>query len=424
MDRVLLHCDLNNFYASVACLGHPEYQDKPVAVCGAQEDRHGIVLAKNMLAKSYGITTGEPTVKAYQKCPDLIVLMTDFPAYIRYSRLVRNIYERYTDQVEPFGLDECWLDVTGSVRLFGSGETIAHRIRQEVKQELGLTISVGVSFNKVFAKLGSDMKKPDAVTCLPRACMKTVVWPLPVTDMLGVGRATGQRLRLVGIETIGDLATMPEKTLQAMFGVSGSTLWRCANGLDRGAVMHKDYMPPIKSVGRGITCVADLENSQECRLVLLALSQPIGRVLRKENLACSGVAIEIKDNSLSTTSIQCRLTVPTQDSLVVARTAFSMLCMRYPWHRAVRALTVRAIDLIPEAAPTQYDLFASAETVQRRYAIEDTCDHICDRYGTGAIGPASLLAEKKMPDGVRKGHTVPAFTFVPNGEESAKDALG
>lgn len=416
MERVILHCDLNNFYASVACIKHPEYKDKPVAVCGAQEDRHGIVLAKNMLAKAYGITTGEPTVKARQKCPELVVLMTDFPEYIRYSRLVRNIYERYTDQVEPFGMDECWLDVTGSVRLFGSGEVIAHRIREQVKQELGLTISVGVSFNKVFAKLGSDMKKPDAVTCLPRESMKQVIWPLPVTEMLGVGRSTGRRLRLVGIETIGDLAGTPEKTLQAMFGVGGSTLWRYANGLDREAVMHKDYIPPIKSVGRGITCVADLENSQECRLVLLALAQPIGRVLRRENLAAGGVAIEIKDNSLVTTSVQCRLTVPAQDSLVLARTAFSMLCMRYPWHRPVRALSIRAIDLMPEAAPTQYDLFAPAETALRRYAVEDTCDRICDRYGNGAIHPASLLAETKLPDGIKKGDAIPAFTFVPDGE--------
>lgn len=412
MDRIILHCDLNNFYASVACKQHPEYEGKPVAVCGAQEDRHGVVLAKNREAKACGVQTGEPTVKALQKCPDLIVVMTDYPEYVRFSRLTRDIYERYTDQVEPFGMDECWLDVTGSTRLFGSGKDIADRIRREVREELGLTISVGVSFNKVFAKLGSDLKKPDATTCLARESMERTVWPLPVTDLLGVGHSTGERLHTLGIRTIGDLAHTPEKTLCAVFGVGGSTLWRYANGLDQEAVMHKDYIPRIKSVGRGITCVSDLQNNRECRLVLLALAQPVGQELRRRNMAATGVAIEIKDNALATTSIQCRLTMATQDSLILAQTAYTMLCQRYSWRLPVRALTIRAIELMPAASPRQLDLFSSERTM-RRYAVEDSCDRIRDRYGDAAINPASLLGHTKMPDDIRKRDAIPAFTFVP-----------
>jgi DNA polymerase-4 len=412
MDRIILHCDMNNFYASVACKQHPEYAGKPVAVCGAQEDRHGVVLAKNMQAKACGVQTGEPTVKALQKCPDLIVVMPDFPEYARYSHLAREIYERYTDQVEPFGMDECWLDVTGSTRLFGSGEEMADRIRREVREELGLTISVGVSFNKVFAKLGSDMKKPDATTCLPRESMQEVIWPLPVEDLLGVGRSTKERLHQIGIRTIGGLACTPEKTLRAALGESGSTLWRYANGLEQEAVMHKDYVADIKTVGRGITCPADLQNNGECRLVLLALAQPIGQELRRRDRMATGVAVEIKDNALRTTSYQCRLTMPTQDSLMLAKVAFAMLCRRYPWHLPVRALTVRAIDLMPAASPTQLDLFSGAAT-KRRGAVEDSCDRIRDRYGDHAINPASLLGQTKMPDDIQHSNAIPAFVFVP-----------
>lgn len=412
MDRIILHCDLNNFYASVACKQHPEYAGKPVAVCGAQEDRHGVVLAKNMQAKACGVQTGEPTVKALQKCPDLIVVMPDFPEYARYSHLAREIYERYTDQVEPFGMDECWLDVTGSTRLFGSGQDMADRIRREVREELGLTISVGVSFNKVFAKLGSDMKKPDATTCLPRESMEEVIWPLPVEDLLGVGRSTQARLHQIGIRTIGGLACTPEKTLRSALGESGSTLWRYANGLEQEAVMHKDYVADIKSVGRSITCPADLQNSGECRLVLLALAQPIGQELRRRDRVATGVVVEIKDNALHTTSYQCRLTVPAQDSLMLAKTAFAMLCRRYPWHLPVRALSVRAIALLPAASPTQLDLFSGSAT-KRRDAVEDSCDRIRDRYGKQAINPASLLGQTKTPVDIHRSDATPAFVFIP-----------
>ncbi len=405
-----MHCDLNNFYASVECVKNPAYKDVPLAVCGAQEDRHGIVLAKNMLAKGYGIQTGEPTVKAKEKCPHLVLVPTDFPAYVYYSRQVRAIYERYTDYVEPFGMDECWLDVTDAERLFGSGEAIAERIRNEVKKELGLTLSIGVSYNKIFAKLGSDMKKPDAVTLLPPESMKEKIWPLGVGEMLGVGRSTAKKLATVGITTIGKLACTPEKILLSMLGVVGGQLWRYANGLERSAVRHKDLAVPMKSVGRGITCKADLQDKQECYLVLLTLSQWVARTLREEKLMAGGVAVDIKETDLSTCSVQCPLASATQDSLMLARTAFSLLCKKYKG-RPIRALTVRAIDLVGEATPAQYDLFHPAKEALRRSTVEDTCDRIRDRYGNSAIHPAALLGEKKLPKSVKKGEITPAFSF-------------
>lgn len=205
-DRTILHCDMNNFYASVECLYNPALRGKPVAVGGDVEARHGIILAKNYEAKKYGVQTGEALWQAKQKCPGLTIVPPSFEKYLRFSRLAREIYGCYTDRIESFGLDECWLDLTGSERLFGGGKAVADKLRERIKFELGVTISVGVSHNKIFAKLGSDMKKPDATTVITRENYKDVVWPLPVSDLLFVGPATTRKLARYGIHTIGQLA--------------------------------------------------------------------------------------------------------------------------------------------------------------------------------------------------------------------------
>ncbi len=190
MERTILHSDLNAFYASVECFCNPKIRHLPVAVGGDAEARHGIVLAKNNLAKSFGIITGETIWNAKQKCNDLVVVPANFERYLKFSRLVREIYAEYTDQMEAFGIDESWLDVTGSLYLFGSGKRIADEIRHRVYMELGLTVSIGVSFNKIFAKLGSDIKKPNATTVITRDNYRAVVWGLPASDLLYVGRST------------------------------------------------------------------------------------------------------------------------------------------------------------------------------------------------------------------------------------------
>ena len=278
MERSILHCDMNNFYASVECMLNPDLRDKAVAVCGSVEDRHGIVLAKNYKAKAFGVATGEAIWQAKQKCKDLTIVEPHYEQYMKFSKLAREIYGRYTDQIEPYGMDECWLDVTGS-RTLGSGAEIADEIRETIKFELGLTISVGVSFNKIFAKLGSDMKKPDAVTCIERETFRDTIWNLPASEMLGVGRATEKRLSSCGIRTIGQLAAISEGFLQSSFGKNGLFLKRYANGEDYSQVMRSDYSSPVKSVGHGITTIQDLENSAEVWCVMLELVQDIGTKL-------------------------------------------------------------------------------------------------------------------------------------------------
>ena len=245
MERVIFHCDLNNFYASVECLHHPQYRNIPMAVGGDVEKRHGIILAKNMLAKKAGVTTGEALWQAMQKCPNLTIVKPNFSLYLRFSRLVREIYADYTDRIESFGIDEVWMDVTESVKLFGDPVELANTIRQRIKEEVGITASIGVSFNKVFAKLGSDYKKPDATTVITRDNMEQVVFPLPVEDLLYVGRATTQKMHLMGIMTIGDCARTDVGLLKRRFGKWGEYLWRFANGLDNSPVLTYRQEPPV-----------------------------------------------------------------------------------------------------------------------------------------------------------------------------------
>ena len=231
MDKAILHCDINNFFASVECVLNPNISTLPVAVGGDAIERHGIILAKNYVAKSFGVSTGDTINDAKMKCKNIVIVKPHYMEYQKYSTLAKNIYKKFTDKVETFGMDECWLDVTDSVKLFGSIEEVADKIRYKIKNELGLTISVGASFNKIFAKLGSDMKKPDATTVISRENYKNKVWPLPIEDLMGVGRNTKKILHKYFINTIGDLAKEDCKTLERLFGKNGITLYEYANGL-------------------------------------------------------------------------------------------------------------------------------------------------------------------------------------------------
>jgi len=397
MNRCILHCDMNNFYASVECMLDPSLRGRPVAVCGETEDRHGIVLAKNYEAKAYGIMTGEPVVKARQKCPTLSVIPPHYGIYLEFSRRAKAIYDSFTDLVEPFGLDECWLDVTGSHRLFGTGEEIAHTIRNRIREEMGVTVSVGVSFNKVFAKLGSDIKKPDAVTLIPAGSFRDVIWHLPASSLLGVGRATEQKLAPLGILTIGDLARYPRDCLHAKLGKCGEELWRFANGLDTSAVVPRDPEIPDKTAGHGITTLKDLVCDSEVWPVMLELAQDVGHRLFVYGKRATGIAISVRDNRLCTKQWQCRLSYPTQSPLYLAKEAFSLFCRSYGWQHPVRSVTVRAIGLVTEDVPYQTDLFTDVERLQRRERLDSTVESLRERYGEGIIRNAVLLNNPKMP---------------------------
>ena len=396
-DRSILHSDLNSFYASVEIMLNPALRDKAIAVCGSTEDRHGIVLAKSDKAKKAGIKTGMVNWEARQKCPDLIMVPPQYEQYLKYSKLTREIYQRYTDQVEPYGMDECWLDATGSLGVFGDALSIAEEIRRTTREELGLTVSIGVSYNKIFAKLGSDMKKPDAITVINRSDYQDKVWPLPVSDLFYVGRATDKKLSRYGIRTIGELARAPRDFLKSTLGKNGEMLWFFANGEDLSRVMKNDFQSPVKSIGHGTTCTSDLETDEEVWKIMLHLTQDIGHRLRVHDMKANGVQITVKDNSLSCRQYQMQLPMATQSPMEIATVARHLFENNYDWHTFVRAITVRAINLEPKFMPQQLMLFEDAARRARLEKLDDTIEILRGRFGRWSIYSASLLGSIKTP---------------------------
>lgn len=396
-ERVILHSDMNCFYASVEMMLHPELRGKAVAVCGSTETRHGIVLAKSEPAKKAGIKTGMVNWEAERLCPGLILVQPHFEQYLKYSKLARSIYQRYTDFVEPYGMDECFLDVSGSADMYGGGLEIAERIREAIKSELGLTVSIGVSFNKVFAKLGSDMKKPDAVTVIDRENFKDKVWSLPASDLFFVGRATSKKLSRYGVHTIGELAALSPEFLQQVFGKNGLMLWLYANGRDSAPVMNKDFVSPIKSIGHGITCTVDLQAEEEVWRVMLELSQDIGHKLRAHECKASGVQIFVKDSSLNYKQFQGKLAFSSSSPTDIAMKARALFKDNYDWALPVRAVTVRAIDLRGINEAEQISIFSDAARTERGEKLYDCVEEIRRRFGKHSVYSASLMGDINMP---------------------------
>ncbi len=392
MTRTVLHCDMNNFFASVECRKDPRLFSLPVAVCGSIEERHGIVLAKNYVAKKYGIVTGEPVVRAKQKCPDLITIEPHYDEYMHFSRLAKEIYLSYTDLVEPFGADECWLDVTGSYALFGDGETIANTVRERVKKELGLTISVGVSFNKMFAKLGSDMKKPDAVTVIPSDGFKEKIWHLPASELMGVGPATSATLARFGIHTIGQIANAYPPMIKGALGKNGLALIEIANGRDSSPVVSEENSPPIKSMSHGTTTARDLRTREEIKTVMLALCEELGHRLHSLKKKASAVSISLRDCNLHTRQYQCRLSMPTDSYSVIAKRAFTLMCEKHLLSAPLRSVTVGVSELIPSSSPCQIDLFTDPSDTVRRETLDSVMDKINIRFGRDKIRYGLLYA--------------------------------
>ena len=395
-ERAILHSDANCFYASVETVLDPYLRDKAIAVCGSTDERHGIVLAKSEKAKRAGVKTGMANWQAKGLCPDLIIVPPQYDYYLKFSRYLHNIYKRYTDLVEPFGMDECWLDVTGNKR---DAFQIAEEIRQTVKDELGLTVSIGVSFNKVFAKLGSDMKKPDAITEITRDNFKEKVWPLNCSELLYCGRATTAKLGKIGVRTIGDIARLPMDIMQSKLGKNGVMLWKYANGLDNSRVAHEDYSVPAKSVGHGITCVTDILTVDEAKKVIVALSQDIGYKLRLMHLRARSVHLCVRDSKLNWCGWQVEVEFPTQDENAISHEAFKILEDNYKWRNPIRSLTVSAIQLENVDTPTQLGIFYNNIAHEKREHINHTIDIIRNNYGKRAIIPAIILDEAKMPRG-------------------------
>ena len=388
-QRVIFHCDLNCFFASVELLDKPALWDVPVAVCGDPKSRLGIILAKNEPAKKRGVQTAETVWQAKKKCPVLVLLPPHHELYEVYSRRVNEIYGRFTDLVEPFGIDESWLDVTGSLHLFGGdARALADRIRATVKAETGLTVSVGVSFNKVFAKLGSDLKKPDATTVIPPEGWRDIVWPLPVGDMLFAGRSTQRVLGQYGIETIGQLAACPEEMAEQLLGKMGGQLWRYANGLDNSPVRPGHQHEPVKSVGNGTTFPADLVRWEQIRQGLAPLCDSVATRLRRQRLYAGGVSVTLKGADFKTVSRQTRLDEPTHLMRDIWETAQELARQIWKAPTPIRAMTVTALYVTEDGqAYRQLDLLgqASAKRSERQEKLESAVDAIREKYGSGAI---------------------------------------
>lgn len=392
MDRIILHCDMNSFYASVELLEHPELQGKPVAVSGSPDNRHGIILAKNEEAKRMGVRTAETIWQARSKCPELHFLKPHHEKYQAYSRMINEIYESYTDMVEPFSIDESWLDVTGSTLLFGSGIEIADKIRNQVFRETGLTLSAGVSFNKIFAKMGSEYKKPNATTLISRANFQELLWPMDAGELFFVGAATKNRLAEQGIRTIGDIAQSDRGFLQSLLGKQGPQLYDYANGLENSPVSRSWERQKVKSVGNGITFRRNLVNMEEVRIGLTALSDTVAGRLRKVEMKCQGVKVDIRGSSFRTISRQKQLPSPTNLAEELIRSAMELVLASWDFRESIRMLTVTGIQLCEEDFCQQLSLFPQDEESRRKTEnVERAIDAIRLKYGSGGIQYGGLL---------------------------------
>ena len=394
--RVILHCDCNNFFASVELLKYPELQDKPVAVAGDPEGRHGIILAKNMIAKRMGVQTAETIWQARKKCPDLVLVPPHHDEYEAMSRRVNEIYCSVTDQLEPFSVDESWLDVTGSQRLFGDGQTIADELRRRIREELGITISVGVSDNKTWAKLGSDYKKPDATTVITRENVAEILHPLPIQDMLFVGRAAAEVLRRHGVLTIGMLSAVPRESLVRWLGKQGESLHAAANGLDDTPVRRWGEHDMVKSVGNGMTYPHDLRGEEEWKAGLMPLCDSVGSRLRAQHIKCRTVTLQIKDPQFKVISRQKTLPMPTNLTKVLFRETLAILRQSWPQDAPIRLLTVTASTLCTEdeTEAAQLSFFADVKPDDPRQArIEQAIDSVRKRFGKEVISPSANKVE-------------------------------
>ena len=372
---------------------HPELRDKPLAVCGDQEARHGIVLTANYLAKPFGVKTGMAIWQAREKCPNLVILPPDYREYIRFSRMAREIFEDYTDQIEPFGLDESFLDVTGSVGLFGSPMQIAEQISERFKFELGITVSIGVANNKITAKLGSDYKKPDAITRIEDDNYKEIVYPLPVEDLLYVGPATSRKLRAMGISTIGRLAEFPEDLLVRKLGKMGAVLSMFANGRDVSPVAKSDHIQNIKSVGNSATTPRDLVNNDDVRIMLFLLAESVAVRMRELASRCTVVEVYVRDTELNSMTRQRKLQSPTCSSAEITETAYDLFRRNYYWNRPIRSIGVRGAGLVEATEATQLSFFADDKKRDKWERIDGTMDRLRQRYGYTSIQRAVVRTD-------------------------------
>ena len=422
MSRTILHSDCNCFYASVELLHHPELRGKPVAVGGDPEERHGIVLTADYTAKRRGVKTGMALWQARQVCPDIIFLPPRMDLYLRFSRMAQEIYAEYTDKREPYGIDESWLDVTDSVSLKGDGYHIAQEISSRMKKELGITVSVGVSFNKIFAKLGSDYKKPDAITTMNKDEYRDKAWPLPVSDLLYVGSATNNKLRGIGIRTIGDLARTEESLLVRKLGKMGSILWAFAHGYDESPVKLENTSAPIKSVGNSTTTPKDMETDEDVKIVLYILAESVAARLRENGFRCRTVEISIRDKDLFHFSKQVKLQNASNITREIAEAGYKLYKKSYRlpaddkelkssrsefFQKPLRSIGIRGTDLVTDYFWEQLDIFMDPQAREKQMKMDETVDIIRKRFGFYSVQRGLMYRDRILSAcDAKSDHTV------------------
>lgn len=419
MDRTILHSDMNNCYASIELLYRPELRGTPLAVGGDPEARHGIVLTKDQLAKKAGVKTGMALWQARQVCPDIVFVPPRMDLYLRFSRLAHEIYEEYTDKQEAFGIDESWLDVTESCSIKGDGMAVANEISSRIKKELGITVSIGVSWNKIFAKLGSDYKKPDAITEISRANYKEIVWPLNAEELLYVGRTTKRKLNQYGIRTIGELATADRRFLQKTLGKMGVVLSVFANGDDKTPVSHEDEHAPIKSIGNSTTTPRDLVNETDVSIIVYLLAESVSTRLRENHFVGDVIEISVRDNELHSFTRQRKVSMPTNITSEIGAYAMQLFRKNYVWRKPIRSIGVRVADLMVDTIPVQLDLFNNQERRERQHKMDLAIDEIRRRFGYYAIQRGMMYQDRKLSSvNAKEDHTVHPHGYMERGNRT------
>lgn len=391
--RTILHVDANSFYASCECLYRPSIREKPVAVCGDPEARHGIVLTKNQHAKKYGVQTGEAIWQAKQKCPSLVVVPPDYPLYLHMSRQMHEILGQYSDKVESFGLDESWVEISADDMDVRKGQLVADEIRHRIHRTLGITVSVGVADNKVMAKLGSDYKKPDATTVLLPDLYEQIVWPLPVSELLYVGPATTRKLARIGVCTIGQLANLDESILAYKFGKIGYMLKAFALGLDTSPVKPIEVSLPIKSVGNSTTPPHDIENMTDVKELVYLLAESVATRLRENNFKARCISVSARTTELVSSSCQTTLSQSTCLAKEIAETALRLFAQRYRFGFPFRSMGINCSQLSPLDAPVQVDMFGEDERRVKQEQLERSIDGLRSRFGHQVIRRGIVLSD-------------------------------
>lgn len=396
MERTILHIDCDAFYASVELLNYPEYKNKPLAVGGSSKKRHGVVLAKNEIAKNHGVKTGEPLWQARKKSPNLVTVPPNFDLYHKFSKMTKEIYLQYTDKIEAYGLDENWLDVTGSLKLFGSGNKIAKEIQERIADELGITVSIGVSWNKIFSKIGSDLNKPSGLSFITKENYKEKIWSLPAKDLLMVGNVTNNKLNKLGITTIGGIANTNIQVLRSWFGKHGDTLYMYANGLDASPVAYYNEREEAKSIGNSTTTPRNLKNIEDVKIIIYVLAESVARRMRKHKLKGRVISISVKDCDFNQFTRQHKIEYFTNFIDDISKHAIKLFTDNYNWDKGIRSIGVSVSDFESDNVSFQKNLFVNEKEKKKLESLEETVNNIKDKYGGYSLQRGLLLKDEKL----------------------------